>query len=684
MPNRLAGETSPYLLQHADNPVEWWPWGEEALSLARRLDRPILLSIGYSACHWCHVMAHESFEDPEVAATMNRLFVNIKVDREERPDLDQIYQSAHQMLAQRNGGWPLTMFLTPDGTPFFGGTYFPKTARYGLPGFASLLEQVASAFGDKRREIEEQNAGLRAALARAASPGGGTHHSDFGPSPLAKLRDLLSASFDGRFGGFGNAPKFPHPTDLAFLLHRYRTSGDEHARDMALTTLTRMAEGGIYDQLGGGFCRYSTDERWQIPHFEKMLYDNGPLLGLYAEAWQISAAPLFRRVAEEAAEWVMREMQAPEGGYYSALDADSEGEEGRFYVWERTEVRKLLEPAAFALVERHYGLDLTPNFEDRHWHLTVTRPLDQVANELGIEQDRAMTLLAESRKRLFDARKQRVRPGLDNKILTSWNGLMIAGMMQAGRVFQRDEWVESARRAIRFIRERHWREGRLFATSAGGVDSHGRLNAYLDDHAFMIAGLLEALQTDFDPDDLVFAEDLADELLENFEDRGSGGFFFTRHDHEALIQRPKPIHDNATASGNGVAARMLARLGHVTGELRYLDGAERALQAFYDALARQPGGCASLAMTLAEQLAPPATVVVRGDPADLKTWRQALACLHLPDAMVFTLPTSVTGLPPALDKPCNGRTQAWVCHGRQCLAPIDDLDTLKSMLMPAV
>lgn len=677
MPNRLAAETSPYLLQHAENPVDWWPWCEEALDLAQRLNKPILLSIGYSACHWCHVMAHESFEDPEVAAVMNNLYINIKVDREERPDLDQIYQTAHQLLAQRAGGWPLTMFLTPDGTPFFGGTYFPKHARYGLPGFPDLLQQIASAFTNNRKAVEEQNTAVRAALAHAANPGGGTHHSDFGPHPLAELRDLLSASFDARFGGFGNAPKFPHPTDLEFLLHRFRTTGDEHARDMTLATLTHMAEGGLFDQLGGGFCRYSTDDRWMIPHFEKMLYDNGPLLSLYADAWQIERDPLYRSVAEQTAQWVMREMQSPQGGYHSALDADSEGEEGRFYVWDTRQIRELLPPDAFTLVARHYGLDAPPNFENRHWHLVVAQPLDQVANALDIQADDAMRLLADARARLFAAREQRIRPGLDNKILTSWNGLMIAGMMRAARVFGRPEWAQSARRAIDFIRTRHWRDGRLFATSAGG---DGRLNAYLDDHAFMIAALLESLQTRFEPDDLAFAEDLADELLDSFEDRAGGGFFFTRHDHETLIQRPKPLHDNATASGNGMAARVLARLGHVTGELRYLDAAERCLQAFYAALTKSPAGCASLVLALEEQLAPPTIVVLRGEAKALEAWQKRLATLHLPDAMIFNLPDGTGPLPPMLDKPVGGAPQAWVCQGRSCLSPVQRIEDLIEQL----
>ena len=681
MTNRLAHETSPYLLQHADNPVDWWPWCQEALELARRLDRPILLSVGYAACHWCHVMAHESFEHEHTAEVMNRLFVNIKVDREERPDIDQIYQSAHHMLTQRSGGWPLTMFLTPDGTPFFGGTYYPKTARHGLPGFADLLERVADTFAGRRREIEEQNAAVRAALARASSPGAGSHHSDFGPAPLADLRDRLSAAYDGRFGGFGDAPKFPHPTDLEFMLHRWHSSGDEHARDIVLHTLAAMAAGGLFDQLGGGFYRYSTDDRWQIPHFEKMLYDNGPLLGLYAEAWQVSGDPLYRTIAEQTAEWLMRDMQDDNGGFYSSLDADSEGVEGRFYVWTRDEVKAQLPAELFAVVEPHWGLDAAPNFEHEHWHLAVAKPLEDVASQLDITTDEAASRLADARERLFAKRAMRVPPGLDNKILTSWNGLAIAGMMRAARVFDREDWATSARDAIAFVYGHHWRDERLYATSAGG---EGRFNAYLDDHVFMIHGLLEAMQTRFEPAHLAFAEDLADALLENFEDRSSGGFFFTRHDHEHLIQRPKPMHDNATPAGNGMAARVLARLGHLTGETRYLDAAERGLQAFYGALARNPSGSASLALALAERLAPPAVIVLRGPQRELAGWQRRLATRHQPDAMVFALPPDTPQLPPALDKPTGKSATAWLCRGHHCLPPVTDIDALEAQLNAGV
>ena len=678
MTNRLANETSPYLRQHAGNPVDWWPWCSEALEQARLLDRPILLSIGYSACHWCHVMAHESFDDEEVAQTMNRLYINIKVDREERPDLDRIYQSAHQLLAQRSGGWPLTMFLTPDGTPFYGGTYFPKYPRPGLSGFVTVLEQVAAAYATNRHAIEDQNAAVRAALARTAASGSGTHPSDFGPGPLSALRDLLSSVFDRRFGGFGPAPKFPHPTDLEFLLHRLRTAGDEHAGGMTLETLAHMADGGVFDQLGGGFFRYSTDDRWQIPHFEKMLYDNGPLLGLYADAWQIDRAPRWRQVAERTAHWVMEEMQSPHGAYFTALDADSEGREGSFYVWDRDEVQSLLPPHALALSERHFGLDMPPNFENRHWHLSVTQPLGECANGLGIQPDDAASLIADARQRLLEARNRRIRPALDDKCLTACNGLMIAGMLRAARAFGRPAWSASALRALDDIRTRHWHADHLYATSSGG--GKGRLDAYLDDHAFLLAALLEALQTRFRVDDLAFAEELADALLDHFEDRAHGGFFFTRHDHEPLIQRPKPAHDNATPSGNGVAARSLARLGHLTGETRYLQASERCLQAFYATLDRQPAGCAALALALAEHLAPPTLIVLRGPAAELDGWLGELSIHHRPDTMVLAIPPDTQPLPPVLDKPCDEHVRAWVCRGSTCLPPIATLAELEHAL----
>lgn len=651
--NTLAGETSPYLRQHADNPVAWQPWGEPALTLARQQDKPILLSIGYSACHWCHVMAHESFEDDDVAAVMNRHFVNIKVDREERPDLDQIYQTAHQMITGRHGGWPLTMFLSPDGTPFYGGTYFPKEARYGLPGFAGLCEQVADAWRSKRADIEAQNREVLGALARMVPVGGSTVALD--AAPIQALRALLLGSFDREDGGFGGAPKFPHPTDLAFLL---RLEADPSARAAALHTLRRMAAGGIHDQLGGGFCRYSVDERWEIPHFEKMLYDNGPLLGLYADAWRLAGDEEFRRVAEGIVGWLQREMTAPDGTFYAALDADSEGEEGKFYVWERSEVAHLLTPEESVLAGRHWGLDQRPNFEGRHWHLKVATLL--------AEDERS--LLESARAKLFAARERRIRPGRDDKILTSWNALMIEGLVHTARVFERDDWLALATRALDALKSRRWRDGRLWATD--------QLPGYLDDYAFLLSALLERLQATYRQEDLAFAIQIADALLTHFEDSEQGGFYFTAHDHERLIQRPKTGHDNALPAGNAAAARALQRLGHLLGEVRYLDAASRTIALFMPQMQRQPGGFATLAEALAEALEPPSIVILRGPPAAIAAWSRQLQT----QALILPLPNGLAGLPPSLAKPESTDVNAWVCRGVNCLTPIANFAELAGVL----
>ncbi len=698
MPNRLAQETSPYLQQHAENPVDWHPWGEEALARARATDKPILLSVGYSACHWCHVMAHESFEDEATAALMNGLFVNIKVDREERPDIDQIYQTAHQMLTQSTGGWPLTMFLAPDGTPFFSGTYFPKTSRYGLPGFGELLERVAAIWRERRAEVNAQGEQVRLAFSRiesgAAAAAGGrrAHASDFDVQPIMESMANLREAFDAESGGWGQAPKFPHPTDIELCLRRYAHDGDGKALEMADITLEKMARGGIYDQLGGGFARYSTDATWTIPHFEKMLYDNGPLLALLADAHAATGKPVYARVAAETVAWVMREMQSPEGGYYSSLDADSEGEEGKFYVWDREEVRALLTEDEYAAFARHYGLDLDPNFEEKHWNLVLAR--DDAADALPptaaatkampdaprAAPDSAQAALASARAKVFVAREKRVRPGRDEKILVSWNALMVRGMARAGRVFGERAWVDSARASLAFIQRTLWKDGRLLATYK---DGRAHLNAYLDDYAFLIDALIEMLQADFAPEWLAFAQDLADVLLEQFEDPEAGGFYFTGRDHEQLIHRPKPGHDNATPSGNGVAAQALQRLAALTGEERYREAAERVLERFYPAMRQFPAGFGSLMIALEEALAPPTSVILRGAPEALATWSRALAREYWPATMLLAIPAGIGGLPPILDKPvseadAHAPVNAWVCQGVTCLLPVADIETLRN------
>ncbi|MCX7177904.1 MAG: thioredoxin domain-containing protein, partial [Proteobacteria bacterium] len=584
-----------------------------------------------------------------------------------RPDLDQIYQTAHHMLTQRSGGWPLTMFLTPGGVPFYGGTYFPKSPRYGLPGFADLLQRIAQTYRERHADIEKQNVSLLEGLASTLPQRRTDRHlvADFDAQPLADLRAQLAESFDARFGGFGGAPKFPHPTDLAFLLRRV---DDSAAREMALLTLRRMAEGGIYDQLGGGFCRYSVDAVWAIPHFEKMLYDNGPLLALYADAWALTKAPLFQDIAEQTADWLTREMQAPAGGYYSSLDADSEGEEGKFYVWTREEVRALLSDEEYEVATRHWGMNGTANFEGTHWHLHIAAPL----------RDGETGTLQAARAKLFAAREQRIRPGRDDKILTSWNALMIEGMSHAGRVFGRRDWLASARSAMQFVRSQLWKDARLLATCK---DGRAHLDAYLDDHAFLLSALIELMQAEYHDEDMAFACALADALLAHFEDGEQGGFFFTRHDHETLIHRPKPGHDNATPAGNGVAALALQRLSVLTGESRYAAAAERCLRLYQPQFVRQPGGFSTLLAALEEWLQPPQMVVLRGPAAEVGDWHAKLGRLALPGVMVLALPNSLAGLPAVLDKPSSVQVNAWVCSGVTCLAPVASWPELEQMLL---
>jgi hypothetical protein len=666
--NRLAQETSPYLRQHADNPVDWYPWGDEAIEVARRLDRPILLSIGYSACHWCHVMAHESFEDEATAAVMNRLFVNVKVDREERPDLDKVYQIAHQVLTQRGGGWPLTMFLAPDDlTPFFGGTYFPREPRYGMPAFTGLLERVAAFYRDERASVTSQNAALRDVfreIAPPAAPEGLAVSRD----PLARAHRQLAASFDPRFGGFGQAPKFPHAASIEFLL---RERDEAEARRMAHLTLRRMAEGGIFDQLGGGFCRYSVDPFWMIPHFEKMLYDNGALLGLCAEAAVATGDDLLREAAMATARWAVHEMRAPGGAFYAALDADSEGHEGRFYVWQRDEVERLLEPDEFRVLARRFGLDREPNFEGA-WHLHAFVALEEVAREAALPQERVRELLGSARAKLFAERSKRVRPGLDDKILTAWNGLMIRGLANAGRLLDDPALTDAALAALDFLHREAWHDGVLHAAWKDGV---ARFPAYLDDHAFLLDGLLEALQARFRVQDLEFACRLADALLERFADREQGGFWFTAAGEDPPLARPKGFADEAMASGNGVAARALARLGWLTGEQRYLDAAEATVRAGFASLARAPDAHAAMLIALDEYLEPVEILVVRGRGAELAAWQAALARRYSPRRMVLAIPSDAAGLPDALAaKRPREATVAYVCRGAVCSAPIERLD----------
>ena len=673
MPNRLAKETSPYLLQHADNPVDWYPWGEEAFARARETGKPVLLSVGYSACHWCHVMAHESFEDEATAELMNELFINVKVDREERPDIDKIYQTAHQLITQRGGGWPLTMFLDGDDQrPFFGGTYFPKEARYGMPAFGDLLKNIASYYEQKRDEVRQQSSRLLDVFGRLA-PAPATDSEALSDAPLALARNTFEQTLDREFGGFGSAPKFPHPTTIDRLLRHWRSTANDTEPDvealfMAALTLARMAEGGLFDHVGGGFYRYSVDQYWQIPHFEKMLYDNGPLLAVYAQAAVATGDTLFADAANATADWMLADMRDDNGGFYATRDADSEGHEGLFYLWDPDEVRELLDDN-YEVFAKRFGLNTDANFEGR-WHLTVR---EQVTEDEAVVINKA--------KRVLLARRDtRVAPGRDEKQLTSWNALAIRGLAIAGRALERPDLIDAAADAVEFLQGNLMRDGRLLASYK---DGEARFAAYLDDHAFLLDAVLELLQARWNTRHLEFAQQLAELLLEHFEDKDDGGFWFTANDHEQLIHRSKPLADEAVPSGNGVAAFALQRLGFLLGETTYLDAAERTLRAAWRAISEVPHGHVSLLTALEEYLEHPEIVVIRGANDEISRWRDSAAKIYAPRRLVFAISEDEAGLPGALAdrKPLDGETVAYRCLGTHCEMPVTTWEALAAQLV---
>ena len=693
MPNQLANETSPYLLQHADNPVDWLPWNDATLKLARDRDKPILLSIGYSACHWCHVMAHESFEDEPTARLMNALYVNVKVDREERPDIDKIYQTAHQLATRSAGGWPLTVFLTPEQLPILTGTYF------STPVFQQVLTRVESYYRSNREQAHARGDALRNALSSIDVAGDLAAGLDL--KPLDAARERLGQTFDAEYGGFGGAPKFPHPNHVATLLRAWRRTApaedlrrdeqgrnrddagqprdgealprDEEALRMATLTLTRMAQGGLYDHLAGGFFRYSVDQRWEIPHFEKMLYDNAELLAVLADACAATGESFFAGIANETAEWVMSEMQDPEGGYYATLDADSEGEEGKFYLWTQLEVQRALDQDEYEVFGQLFGLTEPPNFEGREWHLQVRNPNGGLSPGLFIDEA-TLDILDSARRKLLAIRDRRIRPGRDEKVLTGWNGLMIRAMARAARVLDRDDLAASATRAADFLRAHLWRDGRLLACYK---DGRARFPAYLDDYAFLADGLIELLQVRWRSGDLALACELADVMLERFADP-RGGFFFTADDHEALIHRPKPLADEATPSGNGVAVRVLACLGSLLGETRYLEAARRTLAAAWPMLERFPEAHGTLLHNLELTLDEPEAIIIRSRAMhDVKEWKNHVDAGFHPRRLSFGIPAEVTNLPGALaERAPRGDVVAYVCQGTHCLAPVTRIDEL--------
>jgi len=647
-------------------------WGPEALDKAQREQKPILLSIGYSACHWCHVMAHESFEDTPTAIQMNEQFINIKVDREERPDIDHIYQAAHHLLTGRGGGWPLTMILTPDQEPFFAGTYFPAEPRYRMPAFRDLLNKIHETWLHRRDAIKEQNLRLIEALREESAAPALTHSTHWLPEhdsdlPQRARLDLLR-NHDPINGGFGSAPKFPHPTDLELLFHGFQIYGDDRQYDAVALSMHSMANRGMFDQLGGGFYRYCVDTEWAIPHFEKMLYDNGPLLQLCADLWCASRSPRLQEITELTVSWLLREMQSPEGPFYSALDADSEGEEGLFYLWDRDGIKEHIPSEDWLEVSQCFGLDQAPNFEQHAWHLHW---------HSSSELPTSLALLT-ARQKLFESRAPRIRPGLDDKIIAGWNGLMISGLAHAGRMFERSDWIDKAHQALQSIQKLMLLNGRLHAIFAGG---RAQFNAYLDDHAFLLQACIECLQAKWDTTLLAFAEKLANAILDDFEDMQAGGYFFTRHDHEALLTRPRIVHDAATPSGYAVAARSLMILGHLTGETRYINSAEKALASACPQARDRPAAFASLILALETALIPPRIVILRGEENEMARWQLELLRSNLAHTLVLGIPTEAKRLPNLLEKPkpTSAKVNAWVCQGVMCLPEITDLPSLLSV-----
>ena len=679
--NQLAHETSPYLLQHAHNPVDWFPWGEEALGSARADDRPIFLSIGYSACHWCHVMERESFENEQTAALMNTHFVNIKVDREERPDLDAIYMEAVQAMTG-SGGWPMSVFLTPTGQPFYGGTYYPPQPRYGMPSFSQILLAVSEAYQDRRGDIEEQAQRLTDAIGRTGSlsADGGTLNEEI----LSEATGKLLQYFDEQYGGFGDQPKFPQPMTLEFAMSQYRRSGDPDVLHIAEHTLQKMAAGGIYDQIGGGFHRYSVDRIWLAPHFEKMLYDNAQLLRGYLHAWQINGRPEHRRIIDETVDYVLREMTAPQGGFYSAQDADSEGEEGKFFVWTAEEIEAILGKEEADLLGRTYGVTPTGNFEGKTI-LNLKRTVADVAQQAGAPVETVAERLAAARQKLFIEREKRIKPGRDEKILTEWNGLMIHALADVGVVLGREDALEAARKSAAFIlAEMRQDNGFLFRSYK---DGRARFNAYLEDYAAFARGLVALYEATFELRWLAEAVRLTKIMQSQFADEVRGGFYQTGIAHEQLVVRRKDFIDNAIPSGNSMAAELLLRLAKLTGHDDYRSEAARIFQIMAAAMAQQPTGFGRLLTALDDLLSPSQEVAVVGSLGDPRT--QAL----LQEARRHYLPHTVLAQrEPDSENPLpllegrtlvDGQPAAYVCENYACQLPVTGVDALRQLLESA-
>ena len=677
--NRLIHETSPYLLQHAHNPVDWYAWGDEAFEKAKAEDQPILLSIGYSACHWCHVMERESFENEAIARLMNELFVNIKVDREERPDLDEIYMSAVQMLTGR-GGWPMTIFLTPDRQPFYGGTYFPPEDRGGMPGFPRILMGVNQAYRERPQDVEKSVTQIVDALRRMSETT--ATEKTFSQAIIAESAAKVAEAYDGDNGGLGKAPKFPNAGVYELFLRHYHHSKSSRFLEMVTHTLSKMACGGIYDHLGGGFHRYSVDAKWVVPHFEKMLYDNAQLVRVYSHAFKITGAPLFKSVVEETVGYLLREMFHSEGGFYSTQDADSEGEEGKFFVWTEAEVMGILGEDAGAIFCRVYDVSDVGNFEDKNiLHPILT--LEQAGKYFRKDRSEIAQLIAAAKQKLFGEREKRVKPFRDEKIITAWNGLVLSGLAEAIKIAPQPSYIDAAKLTIEFIFSRLFRDGFLLHTYK---DGQAKLLGFLDDYAFVAIGLLDIYESLFDRSALERAIALSEIMLREFWDEKEGGFFYTGVSHEKLISRAKPIFDASIPSGNAMATQLLLRLHHITGDPRYFQYAEKVLRAYYEAMENQPYGFAHLLCALDFYLEKPKEVVVvgeRGDPG-IEELLSRLHSVYQPNMalqLVSARELLETQSPLLRGKAAvNGKPTVYVCQNFTCSAPVTSWDELKPLI----
>jgi uncharacterized protein YyaL (SSP411 family) len=672
--NALANETSPYLLQHAHNPVDWHPWGEEALSKAKREDKPILLSIGYSACHWCHVMEHESFEDESIAQLMNEYFVNIKVDREERPDLDSIYMTAVQLMTGR-GGWPMTVFLTPDQTPFYCGTYFPPEDRHGMPGFRRVLSSVAQAYRGKRPMIHDTAATLAAELQKSNILKDARGRLD--AEILDRAASVFTADFDSRHGGFGQAPKFPPSMALNFLMRSHRREGVERYLDIVNRTLERMACGGIYDQIGGGFHRYSVDAQWLVPHFEKMLYDNALLSRTYLNAFLLTRNDFFQRICRETLDYVAREMTSPEGGFYSSQDADSEGKEGAFFLWTPGEVRAILGEEESALFCRYYDITEEGNFEGSNI-LHVPKSLTEVAHDHRIGEEAWFEIIRHGRQKLFQAREKRVKPGRDEKVLTAWNGLMLRSFAEASSSLECERYRQFAVRNAEFLLSELRRNGRLLRSYK---DGRAKQNAFQEDYACLLDGFISLYEATFDSRWIGEAEELADQMIRFYWDSRDGGFYFTSDDHESLIHRPKDFYDNATPSGNSVAAGALLKLWKLTGESRWSRYATAVLESVAGLMAEHPSAFPHVLCVLDFFLGEVKEIAIIGDPrdGDAKSLLDEVFHAYLPNKVL------ACGMEGGLfllenKRRIEGMATAYVCKDFTCTQPVTSPSELRKKI----